>query len=278
MALAPEDATQLPTDGTCDACEPDEACEALVFCDDCGFAFCEFHANKHAERFAGHRVRGFSQPSPAEPTAATEELTASAEEPGHDTKENEESEKKKCPLHNQELTLYCREDEKIICVLCAVAGDHRQHQLITLNEAYQQMKNRKPVDLKLAMGDMVEKLKVKCADPRVSRSELKSFIQKEFDHMRDLVQEEEKRALHFVDLQEAMASAHVTEVLAELNVHMGKLMTEMAEITRQLNSFNQMANEKSENPEEDSREKNDSAPEGSSGSRMSDPPPGNGPW
>ncbi|CAH2325788.1 tripartite motif-containing 44 [Pelobates cultripes] len=268
MAQAPEDSTNLPFDGTCDACEPDEAKDAIEICDNCGFSYCAFHSIEHKDRFAQHRVRDPSQPPPpADPSTSTEE-------PGDD--------KKKCAVHNQELTLYCREDEKIICVLCAVAGDHRQHELITLNEAYQEMKNRKPVDLKLAMGEMVEKLKGKCADHRVSRSEMKCFIQKEFDHMRQLVQDEEKRALHFVDLQEAVASAHVTEVLAELNVHMGKLMIEMSEITRQLNSFNQMVNEKSEDPEEESRENEEMpakpADEGSPSSRFSSLPPGNGPW
>ncbi|KAM4617160.1 tripartite motif-containing protein 44 isoform 1-T1 [Discoglossus pictus] len=271
MACAPGEIAQLPPDGTCDACEPDEAKEAEEICDDCGFSFCGPHAEEHRVRFTEHRVRDVSEPPPTQ-------LDTTTEEPKTEEKKDE---KKKCLVHNQELTLYCREDEKIICVLCAVTGDHRQHQLITLNEAYQGMKNRKPVDLKLAMTEMVERLKSKCADPRVSRGEIKGFVQKEFDHMRQLVQEEEHRALHYVDLQEAVASAHVTEVLAELNVHMGKLMTEMAEITRQLNSFNQIAMQKDEDQEDNSsqdRSPSRSPAAGSSRSHLKNPPRGNGPW
>ncbi|XP_063802361.1 tripartite motif-containing protein 44 [Pseudophryne corroboree] len=273
MANAPEEVAQLPYDGTCDACEPDEAREALVICDDCHFSYCDLHAGEHRQLYAGHRVRDFSQ-------AAVEAENTPVEEPATDTRQSDAFERKNCPLHMQELSLYCKDDCKIICVLCAVAGDHRQHQLITLNEAYQEIKKRKPVDLKVAMGEMVEKLKEKCANPKATRSELKSFIQKEFDHMKQLVNEEETKALHFVDLQEAVASAHVTEVLAELNVHMGKLMTEMAEITRQLNSFNQLVMQKPENPEDDCMDEGsatDSA-DGNSGSRFHSPPPGNGPW
>ncbi|XP_053553044.1 tripartite motif-containing protein 44-like [Bombina bombina] len=257
----------LPPDGTCDACEPDEPREAAEICDDCGFSFCDTHAEEHRAIFPGHSIRDFSQELPAA-------LGTSNEQP-------ETDDKKKCPTHNQELSLYCREDKEIICVLCAVTGNHRQHQLITLREAYLEMKNRKPVDLKMAMTEMIERLKSKCADPRVSRGDIKAFVQMQFEHMRQLVQEEEHRALHFVDLQEAMASAHVTEVLEELNVTMGNLMTEMVEVTRQLNSFNQIAMERDEDPEDNSREdgpSQNSAAEGSSRSYFKDPPKGNGPW
>ncbi|XP_073460294.1 tripartite motif-containing protein 44 isoform X1 [Aquarana catesbeiana] len=274
MAGAGEEA-QLPYDGKCDACEPDEAQDALVVCEECAFSYCDTHAEEHRTQYAGHRLTDIAE------IFAAEETTPVGEPETDDKQKKQVSDRKNCPLHKQELSLYCKEDSKIICVLCAVAGDHRQHQLITLNEAYQEMKKRKPVDLKLAMGDMVEKLKEKLLNPNITRSNLKSFIQKEFEHMKQLVHEEEKKALHFVDLQEAVASAHVTEVLAELNVHMGKLMTEMAEITRQLNSFDQLVMQKPENPDEDSGDDESgpqAAAEGASKSRFQSPPPGNGPW
>ncbi|XP_040265205.1 tripartite motif-containing protein 44 isoform X1 [Bufo bufo] len=275
MSSAAEETSQLPYDGTCDACEPDEAKEAVVICDDCHFSYCDLHACEHKQKYAAHRVRDVSDPSPEE------EENTPVEEPQTNTKQSGVTEMKTCPTHKQELSLYCKDDSKIICVLCAVAGDHRQHELVTLNEAYQEMKKRKPVDLKLAMGDMIEKLKEKCANSKITRAELKIFIQKEFDYMKKLVHEEEKKALHFVDLKEAVASAHVTEALAELNVHMSKLMAEMAEITQQLNSFNQLVMQKPENPEEDERDEEtapDSAAEGCSNARFHSPPPGNGPW
>ncbi|KAG8430002.1 hypothetical protein GDO86_018663, partial [Hymenochirus boettgeri] len=243
MASDRDEVAQLPYDGTCDACEPDEAKEAVQICDDCHFSYCRPHVEEHQNRYPEHQLREFPLQASA---PAKEEKTVS------DGKKNENGEKKLCSIHQQELTLYCKDHLKIICVLCAVTGDHRQHQLTTLNDAYKEMKNRKPTDLRLAMGDMVERLKTKLVDPRISRSELKVFVQKEFELMRNLVQEEEIKALHYVDLQEAVASAHVTELLAELNVHMAKLMTEMAEITQQLNSFDEMAKDRPEHPEEES--------------------------
>uniref|UniRef100_A0ACB8G3F0 Uncharacterized protein n=1 Tax=Sphaerodactylus townsendi TaxID=933632 RepID=A0ACB8G3F0_9SAUR len=153
-----ENGEELPQDNTCDACEPDEAQGATQICQDCAFSFCQLHAEEHSQRYRTHRMTDFVTPSG--------QRQASSQE---DPKEEEvrKLERKKCEEHGEDLSLYCKEHEKIICVLCAVSGSHQKHDIITLKDAYEAMRNRDRIDLKVAMLEMVERLKFKSADPKI---------------------------------------------------------------------------------------------------------------
>lgn len=206
---------ELPQmDGSCDACEPDEAQPATQVCHTCSFAFCPNHAERHTgstrhqltpysqegahcqragsnrdtEGEAGGRMgnEGRVQENMAFLEARIQGLGARVleiadqgvagidengayggdiehEEGAGDAKadqavgaevegdeEGEEAraapdagkrgtvtvERLRCKEHGQEGSLYCKLDEKVICVVCAVQGEHHDHEIITLHEAY----------------------------------------------------------------------------------------------------------------------------------------------
>lgn len=193
MGLKQEELPQM--DGSCDACEPDEAQPATQVCHTCSFAFCPVHADRHASSThhpitpynhegsqanglgtnRDSRVGGGAEDEAGADRAAgmgTNQGMANADESGDaEGKEGAQNglqleaeqggraegaeagqeavaageagkrdtvtvERLRCKEHGQEGSLYCKPDEKIICVVCAVQGEHREHEIITLHEAY----------------------------------------------------------------------------------------------------------------------------------------------
>ncbi|XP_053313207.1 E3 ubiquitin-protein ligase TRIM50 isoform X2 [Spea bombifrons] len=45
-----------------------------------------------------------------------------------------------CPEHHDPLSLYCEQDQEVICGLCGIIGDHHHHQITPLASVYSRMK------------------------------------------------------------------------------------------------------------------------------------------
>ncbi|GAA6217600.1 tripartite motif-containing protein 44 [Lates japonicus] len=287
---------ELPQmDGSCDACEPDEAQPATHVCHTCSFAFCPVHAERHASRthhplapynhegaqanglgtnrdsrVGGDAAEGEAGAERAAGMGANQEMALLGADvangvEGGDAEEGEGAqngvllgdgaegaeagqeaageagkrdtvtvERLRCKEHGQEGSLYCKPDEKIICVVCAVQGEHRDHEIITLHEAYVWQKSRQGYDLLGCTQQMAEKIKTKWTNPEMSTEELEAYVNSQFDELRKLVRLEEKRTLHLVDLKEAFLTASAAEKIAEITVQTERLQEEMANITHQL--------------------------------------------
>ncbi|KAM9221129.1 tripartite motif-containing protein 44 [Dugong dugon] len=322
---------ELPHDGTCDECEPDEAPGAQEVCRECGFCYCHRHAEAHRQKFLSHHLAEYihgagawtsgakregegqdkgeakveneteieseageeneseeeseSEESETEEESEDESDEDSEEDSEEEMEDEQESEaeednqeegeseaegeteaesefdpeiemeaervaKRKCPDHGLDLSTYCQEDRQLICVLCPVIGAHQGHQLSTLDEAFEELRSKDSGGLKAAMIELVERLKFKSSDPKVTGDQMKVFIQQEFKKVQKVIADEEQKALHLVDIQEAMATAHVTEILADIQSHMDRLMTQMAQAKEQLDTSNESAEPKAEGDEE----------------------------
>lgn len=265
--LTQEELPQM--DGSCDACEPDEAQPATQVCHTCSFAFCPLHADKHTSS-TNHPLMPYYQAEAqanglgmgrsfandaAEERAVNEGMAAAgagngaaagagladgagggeeagAADPGK--KDTVTVERLRCKEHGQEGSLYCKTDEQIVCVVCAVQGQHREHDIVTLYEAYVWQKGRHGYDLLAYTRQMGEKIQEKWSNPEMSTEELEDFVNSEFDELRRLVRLEERRTLHLVDLKEAFLTATAAEKIAEIHVETERLQEEMDSITQQL--------------------------------------------
>ncbi|XP_015231221.1 PREDICTED: tripartite motif-containing protein 44 [Cyprinodon variegatus] len=278
IGLNHDDLPQM--DGSCDACEPDEAQPATQVCHICSFAFCPLHAERHASStrhtlmpYSGEdaqpsaldsdrdrRVEGAAEIESGEKRAAAvgenQGEAQGAENGGAEERINDQNEgggvdeaeaageagkrdtvtveRLRCKEHGQEGSLYCKPDEQIICVVCAVQGEHRDHEIITLHEAYVWQKSRQGHDLLAYTQHMADRIKTKWTNPEMSTEELEEYVNGQFDELRRLVRLEERRTLHLVDLKEAFLTASAAEKIAEITLETEKLQEEMDNITHQL--------------------------------------------
>ncbi|XP_028307246.1 tripartite motif-containing protein 44 [Gouania willdenowi] len=284
---------ELPQmDGSCDACEPDEAQPATQVCCTCNFAFCVLHAENHTSR-TKHPLIPYKCEEKPNNGACTEKESrkdenesnkaagqeeevpiangnegdggdddaeeavsiqspeqvggAEAAEAKQDVAEvkpkNKEApatrERLHCKEHDKEGTLYCKCDEKIICVMCAVQGEHRDHEIITLHEAYLWQKSKGGYDLLGFSQRMGDRINEKWVKERVPLGDMEKYVNDQFQELCRLVRLEEKRFLHLVDLKEAFFTAAATEKIAEINLETEKLQEEMAIVNRQISILEQ---------------------------------------
>ncbi|XP_077566654.1 tripartite motif-containing protein 44 isoform X1 [Stigmatopora nigra] len=143
-------------------------------------------------------------------------------------------ERLRCKEHGQEGTLYCKQDEKIICVVCAVQGEHQGHEIITLHDAYKWQKNRPGCDLLDCTQKVEEKMSKKWTNPEMPALELEAYMSTQFNMLHRLVNLEEKKTLHLLDLKEASLTASAAEKIADINVQIERLQEEVANIGHQL--------------------------------------------
>lgn len=111
---------ELPPDGTCDECEPDEAPGAEEVCQECGFCYCRRHAEAHGQKFPRHHlaeyVHGAAQawtPGARGDGAGEEEVEAQVEnEKALESEAGEESESEEdCESEEESQTEEESEDE-----------------------------------------------------------------------------------------------------------------------------------------------------------------------
>ncbi|XP_032071003.1 E3 ubiquitin-protein ligase TRIM50 [Thamnophis elegans] len=53
---------------------------------------------------------------------------------------NSEDNQKSCPDHHNPLSLFCEQDQEVICGLCGTIGTHQQHKVMPISTVYSRMK------------------------------------------------------------------------------------------------------------------------------------------
>uniref|UniRef100_A0A286XBJ4 RING-type E3 ubiquitin transferase n=1 Tax=Cavia porcellus TaxID=10141 RepID=A0A286XBJ4_CAVPO len=113
-----------------------------------------------------------------------------------------------CALHGEKLLLFCKEDGKVICWLCERSQEHRDHNVLLLEEAAQEYREKLHKTLKKLMKDKKEseKWKAHIEEERTSwkneiQGEIES-VQAAFKQMRATLDSEEEIQLQKLKTEE----------------------------------------------------------------------------
>ncbi|XP_068107495.1 E3 ubiquitin-protein ligase TRIM11-like [Hyperolius riggenbachi] len=110
-------------------------------------------------------------------------------------------ETRKCSVHKEILEYYCTEDASCVCVTCRLDGEHRGHQVETLQEASEKKKKKMRKDLQKLMAETEEAEKrVQSLEERRRKAQEKAAGEAKrvtalFRDLRRRLEELEKRVL-----------------------------------------------------------------------------------
>ncbi|XP_034090023.1 LOW QUALITY PROTEIN: E3 ubiquitin-protein ligase TRIM69 [Gymnodraco acuticeps] len=146
----------------------------------------------------------------------------------------------RCIRHREELKLYCEEDQELVCLVCGVSQEHRNHTMVCVQEAehkYRASLNSSMDSLKVELNtalqcdreveDEVTKLKDHTAD-------LKQRIEAQFSDLHQFLYQEEKLLQVKLKTEERRELIRLDEHKALLCVEISRLQGALHEIEDKL--------------------------------------------
>ncbi|XP_061433933.1 E3 ubiquitin/ISG15 ligase TRIM25-like isoform X1 [Lethenteron reissneri] len=112
---------------------------------------------------------------------------------------------RRCRQHRQELILYCQQDESLVCTFCTMAGEHRGHEVIAVENAQWskqevfRLEKTMREEKKTTAESRTQQLKGAYKRVQESLNGTKERINREFKCRREQLREEEREALERVD-------------------------------------------------------------------------------
>ncbi|XP_068102444.1 uncharacterized protein [Hyperolius riggenbachi] len=145
-------------------------------------------------------------------------------------------ETRKCSVHKKILEYYCTEDASCVCVTCTLAGEHRGHQVETLQEASEKKKKKLRNDLQTLMAETEEAEKrVQSLEERRRKAQEKADGETErvtalFRDLRRRLEELERRVLSDITRQAEMMSQSYDDIIRQLEMKKAELSRKMRHI------------------------------------------------
>uniref|UniRef100_A0A8C5PVT5 Uncharacterized protein n=1 Tax=Leptobrachium leishanense TaxID=445787 RepID=A0A8C5PVT5_9ANUR len=141
-------------------------------------------------------------------------------------------ENRKCSVHKEILRHYCCEDAVCICVYCK-AGEHRGHQVETLNEASEK-KKEKLRNILQKLTSQREEAEIRVQSLEEHRRQVQEKAVWVTERVTALIRKQlellEKRVLSEISRQEEQVSLRVLDLLRQLEIKKEELSRKMGDI------------------------------------------------
>ncbi|XP_067865685.1 zinc-binding protein A33-like [Heterodontus francisci] len=148
--------------------------------------------------------------------------------------------KPQCEEHQEELKLFCETDQKLICLICRDAREHKSHDFMPIKEAVEIYKHQ----LKSSLDSLTEKKttarkmelnqKQKIAQVRAQSCSLQSYIRSEFTKMHQLLTEKEQRLICDLQEQEERILERMEENLQGIEDNLNWMEEKLSKLRKQI--------------------------------------------
>ncbi|XP_075911838.1 E3 ubiquitin/ISG15 ligase TRIM25-like [Petromyzon marinus] len=167
-------ADEMATVVLCDFCN-DGTTAASKTCLRCDTSYCVTHVKPHQEnpKFRGHIL--------VDPDTNPED--------------------RKCKTHRKKIKFYCRQDKSLVCTTCTIAGDHKGHDVATLEDEHKTREKqvgeetRAVEEKRREAEESVRRMEAARRDVQGSMTDEKASISVRFASARAALDVEEKTAL-----------------------------------------------------------------------------------
>ncbi|XP_075061636.1 E3 ubiquitin-protein ligase TRIM39-like [Mixophyes fleayi] len=145
-------------------------------------------------------------------------------------------EKRKCSIHDEILKYYCTEDAACICVSCCLIGEHRGHQMESLDEASEKKKEELRTFLQklTRKGDetenRVQSLQERRREDQEKADCVTEMVTALFRDIRRQLEELEKRVLSEISRQKESVLLSVSDLIQQLEIKKDELSRKMRHI------------------------------------------------
>ncbi|XP_024070219.2 E3 ubiquitin-protein ligase TRIM7 [Terrapene carolina triunguis] len=147
-----------------------------------------------------------------------------------------------CEKHREAFKLFCRDDQRSICVVCDRSREHRPHTVVPIEEAAQEYKEQIKSRLDFLKKERQELLEFKSKDDKKSQELLKTIelerqmLISEFEGLRQFLHDQEHLLLSQLEKMEKGIAKKQNENLTELSKEislLNQLITDLKEKIQQ---------------------------------------------